>query len=60
MKFTLTDLSVDEINTILGGLMELPAKFSVNLMAKVRQQVDDQQRASAPAVDSSASAPTIN
>lgn len=54
MKFTLTDLSVDEINTILGGLMELPAKFSVNLMAKVRQQVDDQQKSTA------ATSPQIN
>ena len=47
MKFNLNDLSVDEINTILGGLMELPAKFSVNLMAKIRQQVDDQQKPTA-------------
>lgn len=60
MKFNLNELNVDEINTILTGLMELPAKFSVNLMAKIRQQVDEQQRESSPAVDGSTSAPTIN
>lgn len=43
MKFNLTDLSVDEVNTILAGLMELPAKFSVNLMTKIREQTDQQQ-----------------
>lgn len=43
MKFQLSDLSVDEVNTILAGLMELPAKFSVNLMAKIREQTDQQQ-----------------
>lgn len=47
MKFNLNELNVDEINTILTGLMELPAKFSVNLMAKIRQQIDEQQKLSA-------------
>ena len=54
MKFTLTDLSVDEVNTILAGLMELPAKFSVDIMAKVRQQIDDQQKST------TATSPQIN
>lgn len=60
MKFTLSDLSVDEVNTILGGLMELPAKFSVNLMAKIRQQTDDQQRQSGTETAAPTSGPLVN
>ena len=47
MKFNKNDLSVEEINTILTGLLELPAKFSVNLITKIRQQADEQQAAGA-------------
>lgn len=60
MKFNLSDLSVDEVNTILGGLMELPAKFSVNVMAKIRQQVDEQQASTQTTTVVDADGPLVN
>jgi hypothetical protein len=42
IKFTLTDLTVDEVNTILAALQELPAKFCNPLTAKIRQQAEQQ------------------
>ena len=42
IKFTLTNLTVDEVNTILAGLQELPAKFCNPLTAKIRQQAEQQ------------------
>ena len=51
IKFTLNDLSVDEVNAILAGLQELPAKIANPLTQKVRQQAEAQlpQQDSAPA-----------
>jgi hypothetical protein len=42
IKFTLNDLSVDEVNAILAGLQELPAKIANPLTQKVRQQAEAQ------------------
>lgn len=42
IKFTLNDLSVEEINTILAALQEVPAKFSNPLSMKIRQQAEAQ------------------
>jgi hypothetical protein len=42
IKFTLTELSVDEINAILAGLQELPAKVANPLSQKVREQAEAQ------------------
>lgn len=39
MKFQLTDLSIEEINTVIAGIMELPGKFSFNLTLKIREQL---------------------
>ena len=36
------DLSLDEINMVLGGLGELPAKASMGLIQKVQQQAGPQ------------------
>ncbi len=36
------DLSLDEINTILGGLGELPAKASMGVIQKIQQQAGPQ------------------
>jgi hypothetical protein len=47
--FTLTDLSVDEINAILAGLQELPAKIANPLTEKVRKQAEAQLPAPAEA-----------
>ncbi len=42
MKFTLTDLSIEEINAVLLGLQELPAKICNPLTQKLRQQAESQ------------------
>ena len=42
IKFTLNDLSVDEINCILAGLQELPAKIANPLSQKVNEQAEAQ------------------
>jgi hypothetical protein len=42
IKFTLNDLSVDEINCILAGLQELPAKIANPLSQKVKEQAESQ------------------
>lgn len=42
IKFTLNDLSVEEVNTILAALQEVPAKFSNPLSMKIRQQAEAQ------------------
>lgn len=41
-KFTLNDLSVDEVNCILAGLQELPAKIANPLSQKIREQAEAQ------------------
>ena len=41
-KFVISDLSLEEVNTILAGLLELPGKFGLNLINKVRTQVEGQ------------------
>jgi hypothetical protein len=42
IKFTLNDLSVDEVNCILAGLQELPAKIANPLSQKIREQAEGQ------------------
>jgi hypothetical protein len=51
IKFTLNDLSVDEVNCILAGLQELPAKIANPLSQKIREQAEAQlpKQESAPA-----------
>ena len=41
---TFTDLTPDEANIILAGLGELPAKISIQLIAKLKQQGDAQMQ----------------
>jgi hypothetical protein len=42
--FTITDLSVDEVNLILAGLQEIPvaAKITSPLTQKVKTQAEEQ------------------
>jgi len=42
--FTITDLSVDEVNLILAGLQEIPvaAKITSPLTQKVKEQAEQQ------------------
>lgn len=51
-KFVISDLSLEEVNTILAGLLELPGKFGLNLINKVRTQVEG-QAAAQPTIESS-------
>ncbi len=39
-----TDLTPDEANIVLAGLGELPAKISMGLIAKLKQQGDAQMQ----------------
>jgi len=43
-----TDLTPDEANIILAGLGELPAKISMGLIAKLKQQGDAQMQPPPP------------
>ncbi len=43
-----TDLTPDEANIILAGLGELPAKISMGLLLKLKQQGDAQMQPPPP------------
>ena len=43
-----TDLTPDEANIVLAGLGELPAKISMGLIAKLKQQGDAQMQPPQP------------
>ena len=43
-----TDLTPDEANIVLAGLGELPAKISMGLIAKLKQQGDAQMQPAQP------------
>ena len=58
MKFQLTDLSIEEINTIIAGIMELPGKYSFNLTNKIREQLRQQGVSDQPAGTTPAPAAT--
>ena len=47
-KITFTDLTPDEANIILAGLGELPAKISIQLIAKLKAQGDAQMQPPQP------------
>ena len=51
IKFTLTDLSVDEINAILAGLQELPGKICNPMTQKIREQAEAQLPQQEPAAE---------
>ena len=40
-------LNIDELNTVLGGLGELPARASMNLIQSIQQQAQQQAQANA-------------
>lgn len=42
------ELTIDEVNVILAGLGELPAKVSVAVITKLRSQVVNQLQAQQP------------
>lgn len=41
-SYTLT-LTLTQVNTILGGLHELPAKYSISLIDSIKQQCEQQK-----------------
>jgi hypothetical protein len=42
MKITLTDLSVNDINTIMAGLGKLPLEAVVDLFMRIKMQGESQ------------------
>ena len=44
---TLT-LSLNDVNVILAGLLELPAKVSLEVIGRVKQQGDEQMKETQP------------
>lgn len=42
IKITLSDLSIEEVNSILAGLQEIPAKICNPLSQKIRAQAEGQ------------------
>ena len=42
VKFTLSDLTAEEVNVIIAGVMELPGKVGINVYGKLRQQLEQQ------------------
>lgn len=54
-KLVINDLTLEELNTLLSGLLELPAKFSFGLISKIHKQFDEQSagmQASQPTIAS--------
>jgi hypothetical protein len=47
-KFTISDLTIDEVNLIIVGLHELPGKFITSLVPKIREQMEAQGVRPAP------------
>ena len=41
-KYNITDLDTNEVNLIFAGLQELPAKMSMQLILKLKKQLDPQ------------------
>jgi hypothetical protein len=50
IKITLSDLSIDEVNTILAALQELPGKICNPMSAKIRQQAEAQLPKQEPSI----------
>ena len=44
VKFTLSDLTTEEVNVIIAGVMELPGKVGINVYGKLRQQLEQQSQ----------------
>lgn len=56
-KFTISDLSVDEINLIVVGLYELPGKYTLSLIPKIKEQIEKQGAKASPATQPIQQAP---
>lgn len=44
IKLTLSNFSIDEVNSILAALQELPAKIANPLTQKIKEQAEGQLR----------------
>ena len=42
MKFKIEGLSEEQVNIILAGLAELPAKISIELISKIKTECEEQ------------------
>ena len=45
MTFKIENLTEEQVNIILGGLAELPAKISIELIAKIKAECEEQFKA---------------
>ena len=59
-KFTLTDLSTEEVNVIIAGVMELPGKVGINVYGKLRQQLEQQAQQGQNAPEGPLSSKVVN
>ena len=53
-KFTISNLSLDEVNALLAALQELPAKICNPMTQKIRTQAEAQLQAASPAAETPA------
>jgi len=44
VKYTLSDLTNEEVNIIIAGIMELPGKVGFNVYGKLREQLEQQSQ----------------
>ena len=44
VKYTLSDLTTEEVNVIIAGVMELPGKVGITVYGKLRQQLEQQSQ----------------
>lgn len=59
-KINLTDLDINEINTLISGLMELPGKISLGLYTKIRHQVEIQLQSPDQMQNKNVDGPLVN
>jgi len=60
VKFTLSDLTTEEVNVIIAGVMELPGKVGINVYGKLRQQLEQQSQQGQNAPEGPLSSKVVN
>jgi hypothetical protein len=60
VKFTLSDLTAEEVNVIIAGVMELPGKVGINVYGKLRQQLEQQSQQGQNAPEGPLSSKVVN
>ena len=60
VKYTLSDLTTEEVNVIIAGVMELPGKVGINVYGKLRQQLEQQSQQGQNAPEGPLSSKVVN